>query len=987
MTNGTPEVAVAQLRCEYQTNPIGIDVRQPRLAWQLTSPARGVMQTAYQVRVGAGPDGPWTWDTGKVTSDASIHVPYEGPALASRQRYTWQVRVWATDAAGQAFESAWSEPAFFEMGLLDPSEWQAEWITPDWDEDTSQSQPAPLLRREFKLDGAVKDARVYVTSLGLYELHINGQRVGDAVLTPGWTAYERYIQYQTYDVTALLRNGANAVGALLGDGWYRGFIGFEGNRNTWGDRLALLLQLHVTYEDGRTAVITSDNQWAATQGPIRMADIYMGEIYDARLDHAGWTEPGYATNDWSGVRVLDHSKQVVVAQTAPLVKRQEELKPIEIIHTPAGETVVDFGQNMVGWVRLHVQGPAGTTVTLQHAEVLDQQGNFYITNLRSAKQLLQYTLKGAGVEVFEPHFTFMGFRYVKVEGWPGELKLDDLTGVVVHSEMPVTGEFECSNPLVNQLQHNIEWGQKGNFVDVPTDCPQRDERLGWTGDAQVFIRTATFNRDVAQFFTKWLRDLAAEQGANGGVPMVIPDPMGRSGSHFAREAGGSAAWADAATICPWTIYVAYGDRRILEQQYASMKAWVEYMRHQAGDTHLWTTGFHFGDWLDYRGNPGDMSAPPITDKELIASAFYAYSTSLLQQAAEVLGKADEAAEYAALLAKIKQAFVAEYVSENGRVASNSQSAYVLALHFDLLPEHMRQSAADRLAAQVKAFGYHLTTGFVGTPYLCHVLSRFGHTDLAYELLNQESFPSWLYPVKMGATTIWERWDGIKPDGSFQDAGMNSFNHYAYGAIGDWLYRVSAGLDTALTGPGYKHITVRPQPGGGLTHVRAALQTPYGKAVSAWQLTGADFRLQVTVPANTRATVYIPASAVDQVTEGGRSLAEAPGISGVRVEDGAVLVEVGSGDYAFVSTGYNLEQAMQGVRHVAGRLDLGSSLNDVLANEQAKAVLARHVGEDVLNHPFLRRGAGNPPLDALARFSPALTPERLKDLERELLALA
>lgn len=987
MTNRTPEVAVAQLRCEYQTNPIGIDVRQPRLAWQLTSSARGVVQTAYHVRVGAGPDGPWLWDTGKVASDASIHVPYGGSALASRQRYTWQVRVWATDAAGSAYESAWSAPAFFEMGLLDPAEWQAEWITPDWDEDTSRSQPGPLLRREFTLDGAIKSARVYVTSLGLYELHINGQRVGDELLTPGWTAYHRYIQYQTYDVTGLLRSGANAVGALLGDGWFRGFIGFEGNRNTWGDRLALLLQLHVTYEDGRTAVIASDGGWAATQGPIRMADIYMGEVYDARLDRAGWTEPGYAADDWTGVRVLDHDKQTVVAQTAPPVTRQEELRPVEIIRTPAGELVVDFGQNMVGWVRLRVQGPTGTTVTLRHAEVLDQQGNFYITNLRSATQLLQYTLKGAGVEVYEPHFTFMGFRYVKVEGWPGELTLDDLTGVVVHSEMPVTGEFECSNPLVNQLQHNIEWGQKGNFVDVPTDCPQRDERLGWTGDAQVFIRTATFNRDVAQFFTKWLRDLAAEQGANGGVPMVIPDPMGRSGSHFAREAGGSAAWADAATICPWTIYVAYGDRRILEQQYDSMKAWVGYMRRQAGDTYLWTTGFHFGDWLDYRGNPGDMAAPPITDKELIASAFFAYSTSLLQQAAEVLGKADEAAEYADLLAKIKKAFVAEYVSENGRVASNSQSAYVLALHFDLLPEHMRQSAADRLAQQVRAFGYHLTTGFVGTPYLCHVLSRFGHTDLAYELLNQESYPSWLYPVKMGATTIWERWDGIKPDGSFQDEGMNSFNHYAYGAIGDWLYRVSAGLDTALTGPGYKHITVRPQPGGGLTHVRAALRTPYGLAVSAWQLTKRDFSLQVTVPANARATVYIPASSLDQVTEGGRSLADAAGVSHARVEDGAVVVEVGSGEYAFVSTGFNLEQAMKDVRHIAGRLDLGSALADVLANERARAVLARHVGEEMLNHPFLRRGAGTQPLDALARFNPALTPERMKEIERDLLALA
>jgi alpha-L-rhamnosidase len=975
---------ITDLTCEYQTNPLGIDVRQPRLSWQLKSDRRGAVQTAYQVRsaesLAALPAGNALWDSGQVASEQSVHVPYAGPALHSGQRVYWQVRVWdETDAP-----SAWSAPAFWEMGLLEAADWQAEWITPDWDEDTSQSQPQPVLRRAFKLDAAVKAARVYVTSLGLYELHLNGQRVGDGVLTPGWTSYNNRLQYQTYDVAGLLREGENALGAMLGDGWYRGWLGFEGNRNTYGDRLALLLQLHVTYTDGRTEVIASDGYWHATPGPIRMSDIYNGETYDARLELPGWTAAGYDDRAWQNVRRLDHGKEMLVAQNGPFVKRQEELKPLQIIHTPAGETVFDFGQNMVGWVRLKVQGPAGTTITLRHAEVLDQQGNFYTTNLRAAKQTVQYTLKGGGTETYEPRFTFMGFQFVAVEGWPGEPTLDSLTGVVVHSDIPSTGAFECSNPMINQLQHNIVWGQKGNFVDVPTDCPQRDERLGWTGDAQVFIRTACFNRDVAGFFTKWLADLAAEQYPNGGVPMVIPDPM-RNSPMGRIGGGGSSAWADAATICPWTIYLCYGDTRILERQYDSMASWVNYMAGQAGDKYLWTTGFHFGDWLDFRGQ-GEMNAAPITDKDLIATAFFAYSTSLLQKAAQVLGKRDDTVKYAELLGRIKAAFTAEFVSANARVSSSSQTSYVLALHFDLLPEDLRPKAAARLAEKVREFGYHLTTGFVGTPYLCRVLSRFGYTDLAYELLNQESFPSWLYPVKKGATTIWERWDGIKPDGSFQDAGMNSFNHYSYGAIGDWIYRVVAGVDTAANAPGYKHVLIQPQPGGGLTHARAALRSPYGEIAAAWELTEADFRLQVTVPPNTRATVRIPASSLSQVTESGRALSTAPGVTSTQVEGDAVVAEIGAGRYEFVSTGLNKTQAFANVRHVAGRLDIGCSVRALMADERAKAILVKHAGEDIVSMR-LPPWVGDQSLDALQRVAPhVLTPERLQAIQQELAAL-
>jgi alpha-L-rhamnosidase len=965
-------------------NPLGIDVRQPRLSWQLASDRRGAAQTAYQLRAAGDPADlvagrNLLWDSGKVTTDQSIHAPYGGPALRPGQRVTWQVRIW--DETGAA--SPWSAPAWWEMGLLDSSDWQAEWITPDWEEDVTQSQPQPMLRRQFELDGAVKSARVYVTSLGLYELRLNGKRVGEGVLAPGWTAYNHRLQFQTYDVTGLLRTGDNVIGALLGDGWHRGWIGFDGNRNTWGSQLGLLLQLQVTYEDGRTTILASDAQWRATTGPIRMSDIYNGETYDARLELPGWDAPGYDAGGWQGVRKLDHGKAMLIAQNGPEVIRNEELKPVKIIRTPAGETVFDFGQNMVGWIRLSVQGPAGTTVTLRHAEVLDQQGNFYTANLRAAKQTLQYTLKGDGVEIYEPHFTFMGFQFVAVEGWPGEPTLDSLTGVVIHSDIPSTGAFECSNPLINQLQHNIVWGQKGNFVDVPTDCPQRDERLGWTGDAQVFIRTACFNRDVAGFFTKWLADLAAEQHPNGAVPMVIPDPMKRS--QFGRAAGGSAAWADAATICPWTIYLCYGDTRILEQQYASMAAWVGYMAGQAGDRCLWTTGFHFGDWLDYRGR-GGFDTTPMTDKELIASAFFAYSTSLLQKAAHVLGKTDDAAKYAELLGRIKAAWNAEFVSANGRIGPNSQTSYVLALYFDLLPEALRPVAASRLADEVRRFGYHLTTGFVGTPYLCHVLSRFGHTDLAYELLNQESYPSWLYPVKKSATTIWERWDGIKPDGSFQDAGMNSFNHYAYGAIGDWMYRVVAGIDTADDGAGYKHVLIQPQPGGGLTHASASLRSPYGEIVSAWQLTDADFRLQVTVPPNAVATVRIPAGGLAQVTESGQPLDRALGVASARVEAGAAVVEVGAGRYAFVSTGLNRARAFANVRHVAGRLDVGCNLSELMADPRARAVLLKHLGEAITTMR-VPPWAGDQTLDALQRMAPhMLTPERVEAIQAELIAL-
>jgi alpha-L-rhamnosidase len=884
--------AVKDLTIEHKKNPIGIDAVKPRFSWKVDGSQRNLKQSAYSIRVATDDkfsSSGTVWQSGKILSDESVLISYSGQVLKSGQRYFWQVKIWDN----KKNESKWSETAFWEMGLLSSSEWKAKWI--ELSGDTVRYSPSPHFRKEFAITKPVKKASVYVTSHGFYELHMNGKKVGDQVLTPGWTVYGKRLQYQVYDVTYQVINGANAIGAVLGDGWYRGTLAWGNNWASYGKKLGLLFQLKIIYADGTESLIVSDDTWKGyNDGAIRMNDIYNGETYDARRKVTGWNLPGYNDRNWMNVSIGNYSNDNLIASEGSPVRKIQEIKPVKIFRTPKGSLIVDMGQNMVGWVRLKVKGEKGTVVTLRHAEVMDKFGEFYTTNLRAAKCQLTYTLAGAGDETYEPRFTFMGFRFVEVNGFPGDLTTDNITGIVVHSDMALTGSFECSNPLLNQLQHNILWGQKGNFVDVPTDCPQRDERLGWTGDAQAFCRTAAFNMDVSSFFTKWLKDLSADQKPGGEVPDVIPDILTKKGSLTTQP---SAGWGDVAVITPWTMYLVYGDRLFLENQYPSMKAWVEYIRKKAGEGLIWKGGSKYGDWLFYHPPINSHPEPDgHTEPDFIATAFYAYSTRLLSMAAKELGKTEDEKYYTELFSKIKNVFVNEYVTPAGRVGTNSQTSYVLALMFDLLPDHLRQNAAQFLVNDIKSRRNHLSTGFLGTSYLCHVLSGMGFTDVAYDLLLQETYPSWLYPVKMGATTIWERWDGQKTDSTFQDAGMNSFNHYAYGAIGDWMYRISAGIETKS--PGYKHIVIQPHPTKRLTFAKASFESPYGTISSGWERKDNTIIIKVRIPANASATIILPSNDVFKVTESGKTLSGNNDFTNVRNAGSTISFEAGSGEYLF-----------------------------------------------------------------------------------------
>jgi alpha-L-rhamnosidase len=845
---------IAQLRFEHRRDALGIGTARPRLSWTVTTGSPGWTQATYEIK-SYGPDGHLREQTGRVESGESVLVPWPFAPLASRELLVVQVRVFAAD--GQPSE--WSPPAPVEAGLLHPGDWGARFVTPDWDDDTSRPQPCPLLRREFDVHPGATRARLYVTALGVYEVQLNGITVGDHVLAPGWTSYQHRLCYQTFDVTALLHEGRNAIGAILGDGWYRGRLGFDGGqRNIYGDRLALLAQLEIEYADGTIERIATDETWRAATGPILASDIYDGESYDARLERSDWSEPGYNDGDWLGVRLLDRDLATLVAPPGPPGRRIELLAPVDILTSPSGRTIVDFGQNLVGRLRLTVQGPAGQTVTLRHAEVLED-GELCTRPLRYAQATDHYTLRGDGIETWEPRFTFHGFRYAEVAGWPGTLQADDIRAVVCHSDMERTGWFECSDPLVNRLHDNVVWSMRGNFLYIPTDCPQRDERLGWTGDIQVFSPTACFLYNTAGFLSSWLADLAAEQAASGDmVPFYVPKIKSEPISP-------AAAWGDAAVIVPWVLYQRYGDVGILAEQFESMRAWVELIAGIAGKGRLWERGIQFGDWLDPKAPP-DAPWDAWTEPTVVATAYFARSAELVGKAADVLGRAADSARYLALAAEIRDAFGREYVTPGGRLLSDTATAYALALQFALLPNaDQRQRAGERLAALVRGSGYHISTGFVGTPLVCDALCDAGKTEAAYRLLMQRECPSWLYPVTMGATTIWERWDSLLPDGSVNPGEMTSFNHYALGAVADWLHRTVGGLVPAA--PGWRHIDIRPRLGGGLSFARVRHRTPYGMASCSWKIEKGRMTLEIEIPPNTSASVSLPGHHEDLIEVG------------------------------------------------------------------------------------------------------------------------
>ena len=724
--------------------------------------------------------------------------------------------------------------------------------------------PVPFFRKSLSTTGAVKAAHLTVTALGLYDCEINGQRVGTEVFAPGWTDYCKRAQYQTHDVTGLLRPGENVLGAILGDGWYCGYVGW-GGRQLYGDRPRFLAQLEVTMEDGSRIVVGTDASWKTTTGPILESDLLMGESYDARLELGAWSQPGFDENRWQPVLIAppDHPVELV-PRVGPPVRRIGEIRPVTERKLDGNKTrIFDLGQNFTGRVRIKVKSSRGANLRLRFAEVLNPDGSLYTENLREARCTDYYTCRSGEMETWEPRFTFHGFRHVEVQGL-GPDDLLEVTGIVLHSDMRPTGTFRCSHEGLNQLQHNIVWGQKSNFLEAPTDCPQRNERLGWTGDAQVFIRTAAFNMDVRGFFQKWTQDIRDAQRPNGGIPCVVPTFWPKEDAGGISEDGGP-AWADATIICPWTIYLCYADRPILEEHYDSMKSFLEFIAKERSigairnhpDLHLEKRGWGhngFGDWLALDGAGKNEG---ITPHDLLGTAFYAYDAGILAKVAEILGRHDDAKKYRILRGEIVDAFRRRYVTPEGLVASGTQTAYVLALHFGLLEESVRAAAARELVRDIENRKYHLATGFVGTPYILDVLASTGHVDVAYKLLEQETFPSWLFPVRNGATTIWERWDGWTPEKGFQDKGMNSFNHYAYGAVGAWMYHSTAGLDLDPEEPGYRHILFRPHPGGSLTWAEASLQTPFGEAAIRWEIAGDSLKLSLTVPEGARATLCPP----------------------------------------------------------------------------------------------------------------------------------
>ena len=690
----------------------------------------------------------------------------------------------------------------------------AKWIKPKRD----YGDICPEYRYRFECNKQIKSAALEITAMGVYEAHMNGSRIGDFILAPGWTVYHKRHQYQTYDITHLIQ-ASNEITVTVGKGWYRGGFLTWRDKNFWGAVPGLIAAINLTYADGTEETITTDRQWLSRESSIRFAEIYDGEIYDASFQSEEWEHTSY---HFSPVDNL-------IPQEGEIVCEHEQIKPVEVITTPKGERVIDFGQNMTGYVEFDIEGKSGDRVVYTHAEILDAEGNFYTENLRSAKQRIEYICRD-GFQTYKPHHTFMGFRYIRIDEAPDYIDTDAFRAIVVHSDIRRTGHFECSNEKVNKLYSNILWGQRDNFLDIPTDCPQRDERLGWTGDAQVFVKTASYNYDINRFFVKWLKDLAVEQRSNGAVPDIVPDII--------QDMPVTSGWGDAATICPWQIYLTYGDKTVLENQIDSMTAWVEYIHSRGEEEYLWVGEDQMGDWLGLDAPEGTYKGSSDTD--LIASAYFARSTEILAKALKVLGK--DSTYYENMHREIVCAFQRRFKEYK------TQTECAISLVFNLAQN--KSETAAKLADMVRSNGNKLTTGFLGTPYIMEALSENGYTDVAYSLLLQEEYPSWLFSVNMGATTVWEHWDSLKADGSMWSTRMNSFNHYAYGCVGAWMYETVCGIRIDEDLPGFERVIICPKPDERLRWARASVDTRFGTIKSGWTYTDGEivYEFELPVPA-------------------------------------------------------------------------------------------------------------------------------------------
>jgi alpha-L-rhamnosidase len=871
-----------------RVNPLGIAARAPVFGWIAASSRRGVTQRAYEIQVGSTPGASDVWITGSLSSDQQVNVAYGGLQLESGRRYYWRVRVWDDEEN----LSAWSPEAWFETGLSVASDWgAATWIGKSTAGGTSPDG-APLLRTAFTTppDKTVQSARIYASAHGVYELYLNGSKVGDQFLAPGYTEYASRIQSQTYDVTDLVQEGTNGFGGALGDGWWRGKVGLEG-KGQYGMDLALIARLRVTYTDGTIQWIDTDASWRWAPGPFVATDNQLGETYDARSEQPGWDTADFDDSEWQPVVVQPSDTAKLSPQPDEPVRETALLSSVRVTRPSDTVTIYDLGQNMVGVPRVTIAGTAGETARLRHAEVLQPDGTLYTANLRAASATDDYTFAEDGTVTYQPTFTQHGFRYIEITGLASPPAADDVKGVVLGSDLPRTGTLVTSNALLNQLLRNVSWSARGNFLSIPTDTPARDERLGWTGDISIFSKTATYLSDMRAFLGKWMIDVRDEQKPNGGIPAVVPS----TNDMFSESAIG---WEDAIITVPHALWRAYGDAQVVLDNYAAMNRFFAYARASAGADLLepGRTSFFTGDWL-HLDDPSNQG--------VIGTAIWAEDVRMMAEMAAAIGRSDEAAEYAELYQDVRRAFTAAYVAADGTVLGGSQTGYALALGRRLITDPDRERmAGEKFVAKLAETDNHSRTGFIGTPLLLHALTNIGRDDLAYTMLLHDTYPSWGYEIQNGATTLWERWNSIELDGSFGPVDMNSFNHYAYGAVGDWMFQNIGGLQAVEAG--YRTSSIEPHLGGGLTSAEAILQTVYGQLSLSWQLVDDQLMMNVTVPVNTRAQVRIPSGSPDQVTEGGLSLdsiagvQRVAGVQSVSYDDAAsrTVVTVGSGTYAF-----------------------------------------------------------------------------------------